>query len=225
MDKIKRVLDVGAKAEVRQVGGKMFVDGMIPYGSRSEVIYDFVEIIDPSAFLKTLSDGSNVFAFWAHDEGDVLASRDAGTLTLDNRPEGLGFSIELRATCEDEFAAISRGDVTGVSFGFQTVRDEWDYSPQANGQPAVRTLKEVRLLEISPGVAFPAYTGAQSAAALRSLAAEQRSLNAKPLAPKVAPAPVLAPPDTAPEEEDRAALEAMQRAELTMIRARLGLTG
>lgn len=219
MEKVNRVLDVSAKVATRQVGGTMYIDGMIPYGSRSEVIWDFVEVIDPSAFLKTLSDGSNIFAFWAHDDSQVLASRDAKTLTLDNRPEGLAFSVELRDTCADKFSSVQRGDVVGVSFGFHTVRDEWDYGPQANGQPAVRTLKEVKLLEISPGVAFPAYAGAQSAASLRSLAAEQRSLNA----PKPAPAPEVAPSVQAPDIDERAALRSKQLDELTLLCARLGL--
>ena len=82
MDKTKRLYDVYAKAEVRAAeGGKSYIEGMIPYNSRSEEMWGFVEVLAPSAFNKTLGDGANVFAFWAHDERDVLlggASPSAG---------------------------------------------------------------------------------------------------------------------------------------------------
>lgn len=216
-EKIKRMLDLSSRVETREDGGKMYIEGMIPYNSDSEDLGGFIERIDPSAFNKTLADGSNVYAFWAHDSSDVLASTEARTLILDNRAEGLHFSVECRADCADKYAAVKRGDVAGVSFGFLTIRDEWDFSAGEAG-PAIRTLKEVRLLEISPGVAFPAYQGAQSGAALRSLVAETRSQNPKP-APvadtTIPPEPVPAPSGLTPE--DRA------RAELEMIAAEYGL--
>lgn len=223
--KTKRYLDLSSKIETREGGdGKRYIEGVIPYGSRSEDLGGFVEVIDQSAFRKTLADGADVYAFWAHDDKEVLGSRSAGTLTLDSRSDGLHFSIEMRdgAISEDRWQAVQRGDVAGTSFGFQTERDEWDQSQS----PTVRTLKEVRLLEISPGVAFPAYPGAQSGAALRSAVAEARSMNApkpEPVAP-AAPEPAPAPPVQAPEGRARAdELESMQRDELNLIRAQWGL--
>lgn len=167
--KPKLIRDAFCKIETRKAeNGLKYLDGLIPFNSRSEVMWDFVEVIDPMAFNKTLADGANVYAFWAHDDAEVLASRDAGTLKLETRAEGLHFSIEMRTDSADKFAAVERGDVVGVSFGFIAQKEEWDFKVE----PAVRTLKEVQLLEISPGVAFPAYPGAQSSASLRSLALE-----------------------------------------------------
>jgi HK97 family phage prohead protease len=220
MEKTKRVIDAYAKVETRKTAeGKMIIEGMIPFNSRSEVLWDFVEVIDPAAFNKTLADNANVYMFWAHDESDVLASRDAKTLTLNVDSIGLHFSAELRSGCADEFDAVMRGDVVGVSFGFITQKEEWDF----NAEPAVRTLKEVQLLEISPGVAFPAYPGAQSAAALRTLEAERphiAEMRSKYQAP--APSPEEKPLDATPEQPT--ALESRQRAELDLIRARFGLS-
>ena len=224
-DKTKRLYDVYAKAEVRAAeGGKSYIEGMIPYNSRSEEMWGFVEVIAPSAFNKTLGDGANVFAFWAHDERDVLAARRAETLKLESREDGLHFSIEMRDDPQSmgHISAVQRGDVTGVSFGFIVEKETWDNTQE----PSLRTLTEVRLLEISPGVAFPAYPGAQSEAAKRSLydegAPEFRSKYikpAEPLSPTPEPPEALESRQKAEEEE----LRRKQENELVAIMAAAGL--
>jgi uncharacterized protein len=221
MVKTKRLLDLSSRIETREKDGKRYIDGLIPYNSRSEDLGGFVEQIDPSAFRKTIADGADIKAFWAHNESEVLGSTRAGTMTLEDRADGLAFSIEVRDTMlsEDRFQAVKRGDVLGTSFGFITERDEWDHK----AAPALRTLKEVRLLEISPGVAFPAYPGAQSGAALRSIVVEARSMYSA-LPDPSPPDPPPAPPAEAPGEENRAELVAKQQAELDLIRAVYGLS-
>jgi len=222
MEKTKRTLDIASKIETREKDGKKYISGVIPYNSRSEDLGGFIEVIDRTAFRKTIADGADVFAFWAHNDAEVLGSTRAGTMTLEDREDGLGFSIEVRDTAvsADRYEAVRRGDVVGTSFGFITERDEWNHTDK----PALRTLKEVRLLEISPGVAFPAYSGAQSAASLRSVVSEMRSIS-KP-ADIVPPAPQVAPPEQAPDTAKRAEAEALklrQQNELALIRARFGL--
>jgi HK97 family phage prohead protease len=189
------------------------------FDTLSQDLGGFVETIAPSAFRKTMSDGAEVFAFWAHDSSEVLGSTRNGTLTLEDRADGLAFSIEVRDTAisEDRWAAVQRGDVVGTSFGFFAERDEWDHS----SSPALRTLKEVRLLEVSPGVAFPAYPGAQSGAALRSIVQETRTVNTIPV--KASPEPAPAPPDQAPGESARADLEYRQASDLDLLCARFGI--
>lgn len=217
-EKTKRIIDITSKVEARQApDGKRYIEGVIPYESRSEILWDFVEVIAPGAFNKTLADGADVKAFWAHDDTDILGTRSNGTLKLTDAADGLHFSIEMRDTevAKDHFETVARGDCSGVSFAFEAVRQEWDES-QA---PAVRTLREVKLLEISPGVAFPAYSGAYSSAAIRSLIDEARvnphaafSARNKPKtdpAPDPSPAPALAPSMT-PEERARAELDLVE---------------
>ena len=214
----RRVLDVSSKVEIREApDGKRFIEGLIPYNSRSEDMWSFVEEIAPGAFSKTLNDGADVKCFWGHDETDVLGTRKNGTLVLEDKSDGLHFSVEMRDTevSKDHFEAVKRGDVPGVSFGFQTMRDEWNY----DATPHLRTLKEVKLFEVSVGVAFPAYPGAQSATALRSLYAEagvdiaaalasrhKPDLNPDP-APEPSPEPIPAPSAMTPEERARAELD------------------
>jgi uncharacterized protein len=223
MEKTIRTLDISTKVETREQDGKKYISGIIPYNSRSENLGGFVEMIDRSAFRKTLADGADVFAFWAHNDAEILGSTRAGTMKLEDRDDGLAFAIEVRDTAmgADRYEAIRRGDVLGTSFGFITERDEWDRTEELT----VRTLKEVRLLEISPGVAFPAYPGAQSSASLRSVVKEMRSMN-ETSSEKVPPAPVAAPPEKAPGEEQRAEAENLrkrQEDELALLRARFGL--
>lgn len=221
-EKTKRLLDAYAKIETRKAeNGAMFIDGVIPYNSRSEEMWGFVEVIAPGAFKRTLNNGTDIFAFWAHDDSKILGSRKAGTLVFSDEADGLHFSVELRdtAVAEDYFETVARGDCNGVSFGFFAELEEWD----SRSEPMVRTLKEMRLLEVSPGVAFPAYPGAQSDAARRSLydegAPEFRSLR------KVDPAPEA---DTPPEPESTPgpldiAPEARAAFELDLIALEYGL--
>lgn len=222
-EKTKRLLDAYAKIETRKAeNGAMFIDGVIPYNSRSEEMWGFVEVIAPGAFKRTLNNGTDVFAFWAHDDSKILGSRKAGTLVFADEADGLHFSVELRdtAVAEDYFETVARGDCNGVSFGFFAELEEWD----SRSEPMVRTLKEMRLLEVSPGVAFPAYPGAQSDAARRSLYAEGapefRSLRKTDLAPAA---------DTPPEPEHTPgpldiAPEARAAFELDLIALEYGLT-
>lgn len=168
MEKRKRFYDAYTKTEARSTDdGKKYIEGFIPYNSESEEMWGFVERIAPGAFKRTLNGGADIFAFWAHDDSKILGSRNNNTVTFTDDPDGLRFSIEVRDTevARDYYETVARGDCNGVSFGFFCEQDEWDHTQE----PALRTLKQVRLLEVSPGVAFPAYPGAQSDAARRSL--------------------------------------------------------
>lgn len=241
-EKIQRVMDASTKIETRKAeDGKKYIDGFIPYNSRSEEMWGFVEVIAPGAFKRTLNNGTDVYAFWAHDDSKVLGSRKNGTLTFEDRTDGLHFSVELRDTAisDDYFEAVSRGDVKGVSFGFFTEIEEWDQKQE----PAIRTLKEVHLLEVSPGVAFPAYPGAQSDAARRSLYAEgapefrskfkpQKTAPSDdtPPAPEATPGPAEQPPEARAQEDEGPtaeekieALKRKQTRELELVCAMYGL--
>ncbi len=235
MEKDKRVLDLYAKVETRESeDGKKFINGFIPYNSMSEELWGFREQIAPGAFTRTLKNGTDVFALWAHDDSKVLASRRSGTLTFEDKLDGLHFSVEMRSNPinDDYYEAVARGDVLGVSFGFFSEQEEWDQSQT----PAIRTLKSVRLLEVSPGVAFPAYAGAQSEAARKTVERELPRINeirAKQKPDTLETKPTDGPPEKAPEarEEEASpvksdvqlALEARQMQELMLLCAVNGI--
>jgi HK97 family phage major capsid protein/HK97 family phage prohead protease len=152
---------------------------------------DFEERIAPGAFKKTLRERKPVMQF-NHGRDSNVGTVPIGTFTkLEEDEKGLRVEGTLYDTprVEDIRQALASGDVPGMSFAFQVVRDEWT---DANGKklrgseldkllwdagdrgPLQRTIKEVRMSECGP-VMTPAY--GQTSVGVRSedLGAEERS--------------------------------------------------
>jgi HK97 family phage prohead protease len=143
--------------------GKKYIEGIIPYNSKSVPMWGVTEIIDRTAFNKTLKDKNEVRALWNHDDSHILGNTKSGTLALENTDDGLVCRCELPNTtyANDLFEIIERGDVKTMSFGFNPIK----WVDTENGK--LRTLKEVALQEVSYGVTFPAYPATNSQAYLR----------------------------------------------------------
>lgn len=123
----------------------------------------FNEVMARGAFTNTLKT-ADVRAYFDHDRGRVLGRSSAGTLRLLEDGKGLAVEIDLPDTSDgrDTRTLIERGDISGMSFGFVVLRQEWDES----GEIPLRTILEVELREVSI-VSEPAYDG--TTIALRSL--------------------------------------------------------
>lgn len=123
----------------------------------------FYEVIAPGAFSDSLAT-ADVRAYFGHDSGRVLGRLSAGTLRLREDDRGLAVEIDLPETSDgrDARELISRGDISGMSFGFMVRKQEWDET----GDRPVRTILAVDLIEVSI-VSEPAYDG--TSIALRSL--------------------------------------------------------
>ncbi|ALC52847.1 peptidase U35 [Bacillus cereus] len=121
----------------------------------------FKEQFKRSAFTDSLTQDDQL-ALWSHDYSQVLGRTKNGTLRLFEDEIGLRFELDLADTTlgDDTYKTIKRGDVDGVSFGFQMVKEEWDESDPDN---IVRSVTKAKLVEISP-VAFPAYPDSQVSA-------------------------------------------------------------
>jgi HK97 family phage prohead protease len=143
--------------------GKKFIEGIIPYNSKSVPMWGTTEIIDRTAFNKTLADKTEVRALWNHNDSFILGNTKSDTLILENSDNGLICRCELPNTsyAADLYEIISRGDVKTMSFGFIPVK--WTDSDKGK----TRTLKEVELLECSFGVTFPAYPETNSQTFMR----------------------------------------------------------
>jgi hypothetical protein len=117
-------------------------------------LYNFKEKIRSGAFKNSISK-NNIRALWNHNADIVLGSTKANTLRLEEDAKGLRFELDLPDTQAGRDAAvlIQRGDVEGMSFGFRTIKQEWDESDPKN---IVRTLVDLDCSEIS-ATAFPAY--------------------------------------------------------------------
>lgn len=123
----------------------------------------FTERIAPGAFTRTLKSKNDIRAYVNHDDTLLLGSTRAKTLRIEDRAEGGWVSIDLPDTTagRDIRTLVERGDITGMSFGFSTVKDSWSVDG------AERTLNEVRLHEVSVVTGVPAYP--QTTASVRSL--------------------------------------------------------
>jgi HK97 family phage prohead protease len=143
-------------AEIRQVdesaNGMTFGGYAWRYGEPSLPL-PFTERIAPGAFTRTLKSRNDVRAYYNHNDELLLGSTRAKTLRIEDRPDGGYVEIDLPDTELGRSTAyhIKRSDITGMSFGFSTVRDDWS----ADGNE--RTLQEVRLHEVSVVSGVPAY--------------------------------------------------------------------
>lgn len=130
--------------------------GALPWG--------FYEEIAPGAAAKTLREGDQRMLI-QHDPYYVVSRRAAGTLRLAPDKVGLPVDSDLDrglSYVPDLVANVRNGNITGMSFGFRVVKDDWteeQAGETGDGKPItaeVRTIRELELIEVSP-VTFPAY--------------------------------------------------------------------
>jgi uncharacterized protein len=124
------------------------------FNSKTTIGDWFEEIISPGAFSRSISENRDVRALFNHNWDNVLGRTKNGTLRLEEDTRGLKFEVELPNTsvARDLAESMRRGDINQCSFGFWATGESWDYSVE----PAVRTINEVELYEISV-VSIPAY--------------------------------------------------------------------
>lgn len=140
--------------------GRTLVGYASVFDSPSEPL-PWIEYVRRGAFRKTIKDGADVRLLIDH-EGIPLARTRSGTLMLREDDIGLRVEAKLDDTNPDAMRVISamrRGDLSQMSFAFQTVKDSW------SADRSMRDLKEVRLFDVSV-VTYPAYE--ETVAELRS---------------------------------------------------------
>lgn len=148
------------KIEVRsgtQEGETLGISGyVVKFNQRSHLIWgEFYERVAKGAFSRSLQENT-IKALWNHRTDYVLGSTKNSTLRLWEDDTGLRFELDLPNSSwgRDAFESIQRGDVDGVSFGFNVRQDAWQYLKEEDVYE--RTLLEVNLFEVSP-TPFPAY--------------------------------------------------------------------
>ncbi len=168
--------------EVREEADGMHLTGYAARFNEASEPLPFREYIAPGAFKRSLQSRNDVKLLWNHDSSTVLGSTRSGTLKLTEDAQGLRVSATLPETQagRDAKVLINRGDVTGFSFGFTVPSggDSW------NEDGSERTLNAVRLMEVSTGVAFPAYPTTNGTALVRGWdkVAERANVDADALA-------------------------------------------
>lgn len=167
-------LEIRTVAEARvAVTSANRLDGLaIVFNSRSVDLGGFVEVIAPEAVDRTLAAAADVRALVDHDSAKILGRTRAGTLTLRKDFQGLRVRIDPDpdiSYVRDLLRSVDRGDVSGMSFGFQTLDDDWDFEQV----PPLRTIHDMKIREVSV-VTFPAYEATNVDVAVRAML-EQRS--------------------------------------------------
>ncbi|MDL2418099.1 HK97 family phage prohead protease [Bacillus tropicus] len=166
MDQTEKRELLSSEIEIREIeGGLRTITGYAVKWEMKSVTMGywrrFKEQFKRGAFTDSLTQDDQL-ALWSHDYSQVLGRTKNGTLRLFEDEIGLRFELDLADTTlgDDTYKTIKRGDVDGVSFGFQMVKEEWDESDPDN---IVRSVTKAKLVEISP-VAFPAYPDSQVSA-------------------------------------------------------------
>jgi HK97 family phage prohead protease len=152
------------KVEFRssEENGKRIIEAIIPFNSKSVDLGGFREVITPTAFKRSLSENSNIFAYYNHNDNMILGSTKSGSLELRSEDDGLYCKLHLGNTtyANDTWDIISRGDCNTLSFAFIP------YEIENRGN--LRFLKSVSLKEISFCVSQPAYQETNSIAYTRN---------------------------------------------------------
>lgn len=136
--------------------------------------WGFYEEFAPGAFTKTLSESDQRMLI-DHNSYYIVSRVSAGTLRLAQDKRGLqvdsDFDLGL-SYVSDLKTNLRNGNITGMSFGFAAVKDDWSVidieTKDGNTvQAELRVVREAALFEVS-AVSDPAYTDTE--AGLRSIA-------------------------------------------------------
>lgn len=138
----------------------------IVFNRLSQDLGGFKERILPEAVDRSLK--ADIRALVDHDTAKILGRTKSGTLTLRKDRTGLAANIEPDpdiSYARDIMRAVARGDVSGMSFGFRVIEEDWHME---EGKTPIRDILDMEIAEISI-VVFPAYDATSVDVAKRSL--------------------------------------------------------
>jgi HK97 family phage prohead protease len=156
--------------------------------------WGWYEEIASGAFTKTLDEGDARMLI-DHDTYYIVSRVSADTLRLDQGERGLAVDSDLDAELSyvgDLKANLRNGNLSGMSFGFQVVKDDWstidvETTDGDTVEAELRVIREVKLFEVS-AVTFPAYeeteAGLRSAVAVLAHRGDQAALERRASCPE-----------------------------------------
>lgn len=112
----------------------------------------FRERIRPQAVDRTLREATDLRALWSHEPSEVMGRIQAGTLAVRKTGSGLAMALDPPRWADRHVESIARGDVSGMSFAFNAIDDEWFLQ---DGLPH-RSVLDMDTSEVS-AVSWPAY--------------------------------------------------------------------
>ena len=137
--------------------GAVFYDGTP--GTQYEIWDGMIERIMPGAFDRAIKEDQDIRGLFNHDPTLLLGRTTAKTMRLSIDEKGLAYEIDPGDTtiARDVQEHLKRGDVTGSSFAFTVMTEEW----RKDDGVQIREIKDVNLFDVGP-VTYPAYTGSDS---------------------------------------------------------------
>lgn len=145
------------------------------YNKWSVDLGGFTEKIRKGAFDEAM-EKSDIRCLKNHDPNLILGRSTSGTLRLKSNTVGLNFEADVPKTTTgtDTVEEIRRKDITGCSFSFTTLEDDWKYNEDGTVE---RTIVKVgEMFDVGP-VTYPAYPDTTVAARSLEVFKKQHSEN------------------------------------------------
>jgi len=137
----------------REDGGGVLRGYALVYNELSDDLGGFRERVLPGAADES-AQTDDIRCLINHDPNLILGRTSAGTLRLFPDERGLVYEVDLPniSYAQDIRVSVERGDVTGCSFSFDVIQDNWIREDGVD----IRELHRIRLYDVGP-VTFPAY--------------------------------------------------------------------
>lgn len=160
MKKEIRAFSFEVRAEENEEHGHFLTGRPIVYNSRTDLGW-YDEIIESGAL-----DGTDLrdVRFLINHNTDMIPlarsrnNTDNSTMQMIVDSEGMGIRVDLdtenNAEAKSLYSAVSRGDISGMSFMFTVDKDAWDDIESKHPTRTIRAIDKV--FEVS-AVTFPAY--------------------------------------------------------------------
>ena len=161
MEKEIRAFNFDVRAEENEQHGHFLSGRPIVFGQRTDMgVFD--EIIDAGALDAT--DLKDVRFLINHNVDMIPLARsrnnnENSTMQLSVDADGMGIRVDLdtenNADARSLYSAVSRGDISGMSFMFVADKDSWD---DVDTEHPTRHLRSIRKVFEVSAVTFPAYS-------------------------------------------------------------------
>jgi len=161
MKKEIRAFNFEVRAEENEEHGHFLSGRPIVFGQRTDIGW-YDEVIEQGALDTT--DLKDVRFLVNHNTDMIPLARsrnnnENSTMRLSVDDDGMGIRVDLdtenNADARSLYSAVSRGDISGMSFMFTVDKDSWD---DVNTEHPTRHIRSIQnVLEVS-AVTFPAYT-------------------------------------------------------------------
>ena len=156
-----RNLEFEVRAEENEEHGHFLSGRPIVFGQRTDLGW-YDEVIEPGALDTT--DLKDVRFLVNHNVDMIPLARSRNNtdhstmqMTVDN--DGMAIRVDLdtenNSDAKNLYSAVSRGDISGMSFMFSVDKDSWDDADTEHPLRHVRSIR--RVIEVS-AVTFPAYS-------------------------------------------------------------------